>query len=294
MEGKDALKKNVLFYSTEPGAYHGWQSDLLLRSFWSSCNNDEWSVVRAVAVYPDASHVSPAMRKTLECGQVDIFYHQSYANYLKGADCYTPYNKIIALKEWIESNEPNEERFITLIDPDFVIFRPLTPSISTAVEAEVWTGLDPKSNFGTFLGEYLGLGSRWEETPSIGVPVTLNERTLRTILPDWLRLTQMIRHGFNNGELKIDAYSAWCAEMWGFMASLCVHNIDIEVTKRCNFVYEDNLDGISMIHYCHSVINKHGATIWDKRWYEAGKGGPFRAELAAGKSGEELLRVLNG
>jgi len=293
MKGSDVTKRNVLFYSTEPGAYHGWQSDLLLKSFWRTCSYDDSCVVRAVAVYPDASKVSGAMRRTLEMGQVNVFYHQSYANYLKGADCYSPYNKIIALKEWVELQEPDEERWITLIDPDFIILRPISTSTSAEVTAEVWDGLDPRSEFGRSLGDYLGLGRRWEETPSVGVPVTLKEGALRKILPDWLRLTELMRHGFNNGELKIDAYAAWCAEMWGFMASLCVHEIDVQVTKRCNFVYEGSVDNVSMVHYCHSIVDKEGRSLWDKRWYEAGKGGPFPEEMAAGESGRELLRLLN-
>jgi hypothetical protein len=298
------MTANTLFFSTEPGVYHGWQSRLLVNSAKKHLDDSQWSIVRAVAIFPDASVVNEPLLKTLEASGCNIHIHSNYAAEITSADCYSPYNKILALKSFISENHLPNEHLLTIIDPDFLVvdrFEPqaqidsLGGDLGNAVYAEKWTGLEPSSEFGLVLGEFLGLDTEhWRATPSVGVPVTLSIGHLKTIINDWLELTIAIRRGFNSGELVLPAMDAWCAEMWGFMAAVAKNRLPITTLHSCRFAHNESLHAAAFVHYCHAVNDNQGQVIWDKRWYEPSAGVPFAPSSAATEVGSCILNWLGG
>jgi hypothetical protein len=290
------MKQNTLFFSTEPGVYHGWQSALLVSSTKEHLDSSKWNIVRAIAVFPNASSITQTMRQTFAASGCEIHCHSNYAAELSSADCYSPYNKILALRSYLLEHCLPDEHQITIIDPDFIILKNYSPrDAGNSILAEQWAGLDPTSEFGQLLGEHLKLDSKnWQSTPSIGVPVTLSVRQLSLIIDDWLQFTIAIRQGFNNGTLSIAAIEAWCAEMWGFMAAVAHHELPVETSKVCNFCYDTDMSRSAFIHYCHAVNDNSGNILWDKRWYEPTAQVVFDSERAGSLSGKYLLERING
>jgi hypothetical protein len=235
-------------FSVDGSLYQRWQADLLA-----------YSHKKVGQPGPLTRLLSTDGPPTPFAGRT--FYTKPYCPHPVTGDHYPGYNRVMALRAWLEESPPVEE-VVLLLDPDCVFLAPLLPTelVSPGSPVSHPVGyMDPAPK--AELVEMHGL--RPESVDAVGIPTLVHRDDLMALAPLWVDKTEEIR----NDPRSLDLIGGgWLAETWGY--TLAAAEIGLQHTP-CELAlaqHEDRAD-LPIVHYCYSSSDAAGHWTWDKRAY---------------------------
>jgi hypothetical protein len=233
-------------FSVDGSLYQRWQADLLA-----------YSHRKVGQPGPLTRLLSADEPPTPFAGRT--FHTRSYCPHPVTGDYYHCYNKVMALRAWLEQNPPEEE-ITLLLDPDCVFLKPLTGTVSRGHPcAQPVDFMDPV--------QYPELIEKHCRNPevvdAVGVPILIHRDDLMTLIPLWAEKTEQIRNDPRSLEL---IGGGWLAEMWGYTlaaADIGLRHVESALQRRET---EDLVD-LPIVHYAGPVSDIANQWVWDKRIY---------------------------
>jgi hypothetical protein len=235
-------------FSVDGSLYQRWQADLLAYSHRKS--GQPGSLTRLL---------SSDRPPTRFAGRT--FHTRSYSVHPTTGDYYPPYNRIMALRDWLTENPPAEE-VILLIEPDCVFLRPLSEEpVSRGCPVSHPIGyMDPVPQ-AELVRRHC---SRPELVEPAGIPTVLIHRDdLMELIPLWIEKTEDIRNDPTSREL---LGGGWIADMWGYTIAAAEMGLRHKLHQLARVQGEDRAD-LPIIHYCYDSSSADNDWNWDKRHY---------------------------
>jgi peptidyl serine alpha-galactosyltransferase len=189
------------------------------------------------------------------------FHTRSFCPHPATGDFYPPYNRIMALKDWLSEDPPAEE-VILLVEPDCVFMSPLTGElVSRGHPVSHPIGYMDPLPMAELVDRHC---SRPELVDVAGIPTVLIHRNdLRELVPLWIEKTENIRHDPRSLEL---LGGGWVADMWGYTCAAAEMGLRHELRALARVQGEDRAD-LPIIHYCYASSTAEHDWHWDKRHY---------------------------
>jgi hypothetical protein len=248
-------------FSVDGSLYQRWQADLLAYS------------------HRKAGQPGPLTRLFSSDGPPPrfaglTFHTRSYSTHPATGDHYPPYNRIMALKDWLSESPPAEE-VILLVEPDCVFLSPLTGElVSRGHPVSHPIGYMDPLPMAELVERHC---SRPELVDVAGIPTLLIHRDdLMEVVPVWIEKTEDIRNDPKSRELA--GASGWMADMWGYTCAAaeivlrhklrplaCTPGEAQAFGYACTLA-EDQAD-LPIIHYCFPWSDAANWWVWDKRTY---------------------------
>lgn len=250
------MHKYTVIVTKNNSDYVNWQTDILYESFLEY-HQDDPNFKFLALVSQDRDY--PKIPK------YPFKYYKHYHNL--NNDDYIVYNRILNLQSYINSIEPNEDRYIILLDPDFIFLRKFDLDIkqttgqfcSYLINHEVINYFD--KNYNKSLKEFYY---------PIACPYIINEVLFAKIVKRWLQLTISFRsHNKNCSPL----YRNWICEMYAFAFTLLENKIKTDVKNLSesppfgNYIPKNDL---YFYHYCYEIKDNENNIIFHKKNYKFG------------------------
>jgi hypothetical protein len=246
-EAPSSTKRQVhTVFSADGSIYQRWQADLLAHS------------------HRKVRQPGPLTRLLSTDGPPSLFagttfQTESYSTHPLTGDYFPCYNKVVALKAWLEEAPPTEE-VVLLLDPDCIFLEPVEELVSRGEPiAHPISYLDP------FHARNVGFVRKHCPTPdlaqALGIPILIHRDDLALLCPRWLKKTEEIR---NNPESR--EHAGWLAEMWGYAFAAAEIGLRHRLRELARFSTENRAD-LPLIHYCYSSSDAEGRWRWDKQTY---------------------------
>lgn len=207
-----------------------WQSFLLINSFLQFYDEYSGATMTELVSCPNISYRSPWEGKLpphVKTLTVLDFQSKSPELWNGQGMPYWPYNKPIALQAWLDSKSaPPDTDMAVVIDPDFIMLRPLSREFTKITEKQVvanyyaisgWQNYRIIANICSHTPHCKKLSEQEKMSHSVGVPNILHISTLRQIVPGWLEYTIKLHTGADTG-------SSWSDEQYGYIFSVVMKN----------------------------------------------------------------------
>jgi hypothetical protein len=235
-------------FSVDGSLYQRWQADLLAYS------------------YRKVGQPGPLTRLLSADGPPtpfagNTFQTRLYSPHPATGDHYPPYNRIMALKDWLSEGHPAEE-VLLLIEPDCVFLRSLiVEPVSRGYPVSHPVGyMDPLAN-AELVQRHC---SRPDLVDAAGIPTLLIHRDdLMELVPLWIEKTEDIRNDPTSREL---IGGGWIADMWGYTCAAAEIGLRHKLRALARGQGEYQAD-LPIIHYCNSSSSAEHDWRWDKRYY---------------------------
>jgi hypothetical protein len=212
----------------------------------------------------------------------ETFHHPTYTECLAEADRYSPYNRIVGLRTWLDSGGGGET--LLLLDPDCVFLAPVLMRVRRGAAVTQAVGhMDIDADQELVL--------RHCRRPDAVQPVAtfstfIHRDDLQELLPAWLEKTLAIR-----ADSASRSRADWIADMWGYAFAAAELGLQHELRPITHDQWDDARDR-PLIHYCQASASPDRQWSWDKRTYrpwERVPSPPPGTPLAS----VELIRLLN-
>ncbi|MEY4342823.1 MAG: hypothetical protein RL736_619 [Pseudomonadota bacterium] len=251
------MHKYTVIVTKNNSDYINWQTNVLYESFLEYHKNDKNFKFIAL-VSKD--------QKYLESPNYPYIYF-NHINVLNN-DNYIVYNRILSLREYLRSIELSENRYIILLDPDFIFLKKFDLDISTTT-----------AQFCSYLinHEVLNFFQKTYESDvkdfycPVACPYIINEVLLSKIIDRWLELAVDFR---TNNIKDSPLYQNWICEMYAFSFALAENKIQVDIKNFCesppggDYISNENL---IFYHYCYDIRhNKTNQLVFGKRSYKFG------------------------
>eukprot|EP00803_Ostreobium_quekettii_P007841 evm.model.scf_634.5 EVM.evm.TU.scf_634.5 scf_634:44918-46053(-) len=218
-----------------------------------------------------------------ELNVVDTHIAPSFTTHPVTGDHYAPYNKPLAILDWISASTPQEE-WLLILDGDMLLRYPFSP---TELGAE--KGRPLSAGYGYLKGVANRLaekhipdveprndteaGIRGRRADQVGGFFLIHREDLKAIAPMWLNFTQEVREDTEAWELSGDKYSTspgskpWISEMYGYVFAAAKAGVWHKV-DRTAMLYPGMLNPADiprLLHY--GLILKVKDYSYDKHWH---------------------------
>jgi hypothetical protein len=164
-------------FSVDGSLYQRWQADLLAYS------------------HRKVRQPGPLTRLWSSEGWPPVFQGQTfktkpYSPHPVTGDYYPPYNKVMAIRDWLCETPPARDELVLLLDPDCVFLSSLNIPVKDAHPlAQHVSYLDANSN-AELVGRHCG---KPYAVQAIGMPILIHRDDLRGLALRWLEKTEAIR-----------------------------------------------------------------------------------------------------
>ena len=271
-------------FSTTDSHYMQWQSELLEYS-WKKVGQPG-ELIRLVSTDRPESAPQHEYARTVTTRQWKV-------HPLTGDD-YAPYNKPAALLEWIQQERP--EGTILLVDPDCVFRKRVDQEVSPGQPiGQHWID-GPSGNTPPF-----GLGSTFDKLRSycandrlpvdpVMIPNLIHTRDMQRIALRWLEVTGLVRQHVRNHQDN----PMWESDMFGFVIASAEFGLrhQLGTLGICTNWSPEKVVDAPMIHYCQSIQDADGETLWSKGTYRPWQPVP-EPSRATTDYGHDLLSLIN-
>ena len=231
-------------FSVDDSLYLRWQADLLAHTHKKA--GQPGPITRLWSAY---GRPFPFAGRTFRTG--------SYSRHPISGDYYPIYNKVMALKAWLQGSPPAEES-VLLLDPDCVFLAPLTGSVERGHPvSQPVSYMDPAHNQELVEKHCL----RPELVDAVGIPTLIHRDDLVILAPLWVKKLEEIRNDPRSREL-----AGWVSEMWAYTFSAAELGLRHALPELAHFQAENRAD-LPIVHYCYSSSDPEKRWVWDKRTY---------------------------
>jgi hypothetical protein len=241
-------------FSVDGSLYQRWQADLLAYSHRKV--GQSGPLTRLFSAYGPPT---PFEGRT--------FHTRPYSPHPATGDHYLGYNRVMALRAWLEESPPEEE-VILLLDPDCVFLAPLrlTEPVSRGhpVSQPVFY-MDPVPQ-AELLKKH---GLRPELVDAVGIPTLIHRDDLMVLAPLWVQKTEMIRQDPRSRELasaEVDRAGGWLAETWCYTLAAAALGLR-HTTRELARVNTEDLADLPIVHYYCPASDTRGNWEWNKWSY---------------------------
>ena len=156
---------------------------------------------------------------------------------------YLAFERLFALRDWLESERP--EGSVLIIDPDCVFRRAIIDEVEPgAPRAQHWVDFRPQPP---------AQAATW--------PALIHTRDLEELLPRWIEATRAVRI----------ATGRWESDMYGLVTASAAMGLrfSLEETIAAFVNWPDEVVGEApIVHYCQKVVAADGTLIWFKGQYQ--------------------------
>ena len=234
--------------SFEPGDYQSWQMELLAYTHRRVGQEGPMTALASVR--------GGAVLKNYD--GIEVIRTRWMSRHPLTKDHYPIYNKTASLCDYFSST-PERDEMLLLLDPDMVFVKTWNLDGSDPVAEEI-NYMNPASPGGkSVIKRHCRRNA--EKVQSIGYPLIIHERELRTIADRWHVLLEEMR----NDKFTRKAVN-WVCDMWAFNVAAAECGISFRVEKRCSFSNEDIRPDHCLVHYTYPTSSRSGF-LWDKRQY---------------------------
>jgi hypothetical protein len=250
------MHKYTVIVTKNNSDYVNWQTDILYESFLEY-HKDDSNFQFLALVSKDKEYKTIPRYPFIYCKHYDLLNN----------DDYIVYNRILNLQTYLNNIEPSENRYIILLDPDFIFLKKFD--------------LDIKKTTGQFCSYLINhevidfYNKNYKEITNefyypISCPYIINEVILFKIIDEWLELTIQFR---SKNKEKSPLYKNWICEMYAFAFALLDQKIEVDVKNFCesppfgNYIPDNEL---YFYHYCYEIKNNKDDIIFDKKNYKFG------------------------
>jgi hypothetical protein len=235
-------------FSVDGSLYQRWQADLLAYSHRKVGQSGPLTRLLSADGPP-----TPFAGRT--------FHTKPYCPHPVTGDYYPGYNRVMALRAWLEESPPVEE-LILLLDPDCVFLAPMLPtelvSPGNPVSHPLWY-MDPAPKAELLEKHCLRPGL----VDAVGIPTLIHREDLMALTPLWIEKTEDIRNDPRSLHL-IDG--GWIAETWGYTCAAAELGLRHKLRALARLQGEDQAD-LPIVHYCYASSYAEYDWHWDKRYY---------------------------
>jgi len=174
----------------------------------------------------------------------------------KTNDYYLPYNRVIAIVEYLRIAKPKDGYYV-ILDPDQLIRKPLKDVQEEEGKPVAQTATFLKKN----LKEFSALTRNPDLLQAVGVPMVIHDSDLRKIAEKWLSVLETIRE-----TPKYSKTADWLAEMYAY----CVAASDAGLTHTIRTDLQDRppynrVKDPYTLHY--DTVHEYPGFKWNKRDY---------------------------
>jgi hypothetical protein len=254
-----------------------WQSFLLISSYLLYYDQYSGSTLTELVSCSNASYRPPWFGKLpphVHSITVEDFQSRPELRPHGKESPYWPYNKPLALQQWIASGRcPDADGdYIVVIDPDFMFLRPLSAEFMNITENQIISAFYAIGGWWKYrvIGAICAqspvcssLSAERREAHLVGVPNVMHASTLRRIAKGWLDYTLMIH---SNASIE-----SWSDEQYAYIFAVVMQGI--EHIRRSDLMVshavpewgeQEWIDRTPhyFIHYCQSY--KVGEWHWNK------------------------------
>jgi hypothetical protein len=196
---------------------------------------------------------------------------------------YAGMNRLLSLREWLDSERPVGT--VLILDCDFVFRASFDLRARPGVPiAQEW--------FAFALYEKLREG--WDDFTTVDQssiqpatwPLLIHTSDLRRIMPRWIDLTVQLR----------EVTGGWESDMYACVIALAEYGLvcDFETLGAWMDWPEDFVAGAPIIHYCQPVLDHNGSKLWYKQDYRPWEPLGVDPQAAALDYCRDLLEILDG
>ena len=205
-----------------------WQSFMLFYTFLLYYDEFSGSTLTELVSCKNLSYVSPWKEKL-----PSHVFTQTVADFqilrpdIVKESPYWPYNKPLALKQWLDSGKaPDENAFVVVIDPDFMFLRPLSREFQNITVDQIVANHYDLGDWSVYpyISEVCNRTKNCTELPkdkkqqhSVGVPNIMHMSTLQRIVDNWFNYTVMIKATGKGG---------WSDEQFAYIFSVVMANVE--------------------------------------------------------------------
>ena len=235
-------------FSVDGSLYQRWQADLLA-----------YSHHKVGQPGPLTRLLSSDRPPTPFAGRT--FHTKSYCPHPVTGDYYPPYNRIMALRDWLSERPPAEE-VVLLVEPDCVFLGSLTGELVSRgyPVSHPISYMDPLPQ-AELVQKHC---SRPELVEPAGIPTLLIHRDdLMEVVPLWIEKTEDIRNDPTSREL---IEGGWIADMWGYTCAAAEIGLRHKLRELARVQGEDQAD-LPIVHYYYPSSYAEYGWHWDKRNY---------------------------
>jgi len=175
-------------------------------------------------------------------------------------DKYPPYNRPLALTEYVQKGYNKMDQYLVIIDPDTIILKSMEslPVCKGKPIAQFYNYLNNNDALNTIAKKYCNL-EQLKNIQAIGMPMIIHTSDLELLAPLWLNLTVKIRSDFKE-------LAGWIAEMHSYCIASAIlglkHSVYNNLSSRPDYT---RIDEPFILHYDlkHSCLGFE----WDKADY---------------------------
>jgi hypothetical protein len=274
------MHKYTVIVTKNNSDYVNWQTDILYKSFLEYHGEDpNFKFLALVSKDQEYKNIP----------KYPFIYYKHYHNI--NNDDYIVYNRIISLKTYLENTDLSEDRYIILLDPDFMFLRKFDLEIKQTT-AQFCSYLINHEVINYFNKNYNQIDKEFYYP--IACPYIINEVLLSKIIDRWLELTIHFR---SNNQDNSPLYKNWICEMYAFSFALLENKIKVDVKNLSesppfgNYISENAL---YFYHYCYEIKNTQNDIIFHKKNYKYGDIIDIEnIKHGIGNDSEKLLTQLN-